>query len=97
MDWCSETSDGVVLSVRAKPRSSRAGIDGFMGDALVVRIRCAPVDGKANKELVETLADEFGLSKSRVEFKSGETSKSKRILLKGVDVSAVMKKLGLGR
>lgn len=95
MDWCSETSEGVVLSVRAKPRSSRAGIDGFMGDALVVRIRCAPVDGKANKELVETLADEFGLSKSRVEFKSGETSKSKRILLKGVDVSAVMKKLGL--
>ena len=95
MDWCSETSEGVVLSVRAKPRSSRAGIDGFMGDALVVRIRCAPVDGKANKELVETLADEFGLSKSRVEFKSGETSKSKRILLKGIDVSAVMKKLGL--
>ena len=95
MDWCSETSDGVVLSVRAKPRSSRAGIDGFMGDALVVRIRCAPVDGKANKELVETLADEFGLSKSRVEFKSGETSKSKRILLKGIDVSAVMEKLGL--
>lgn len=95
MDWCSETAEGVVLSVRAKPRSSRAGIDGFMGDALVVRIRCAPVDGKANKELVETLADEFGLSKSRVEFKSGETSKSKRILLKGIDVSAVMKKLGL--
>ena len=95
MDWCSETSEGVVLSVRAKPRSSRAGIDGFMGDALVVRIRCAPVDGKANKELVETLADEFGLSKSRVEFKSGETSKSKRILLKGIDVSAAMKKLGL--
>ena len=95
MDWCSETAEGVVLSVRAKPRSSRAGIDGFMGDALVVRIRCAPVDGKANKELVETLADEFGLSKSRVEFKSGETSKSKRILLKGIDVSAVMKKLGV--
>ena len=95
MDWCSETAEGVVLSVRAKPRSSRAGIDGFMEDALVVRIRCAPVDGKANKELVETLADEFGLSKSRVEFKSGETSKSKRILLKGIDVSAVMKKLGL--
>ena len=95
MDWCSETSEGVVLNVRAKPRSSRAGIDGFMGDALVVRIRCAPVDGKANKELVETLADGFGLPKSRVEFKSGETSKSKRILLKGIDVAAVMKKLGL--
>lgn len=94
MDWCSDTAEGVVVSVRAKPRSSRAGIDGFMGDALVVRIRCAPVDGKANRELVETLADEFGLPKSRVEFKSGETSKSKRILLKGVDSAAVKARLG---
>lgn len=95
MDWCSETGEGVVISVRAKPRSSRAGIDGFMGDALVVRIRCAPVDGKANKELVETLADEFALPKSRVEFKSGETSKSKRILLKGVDLATVKAKIGM--
>lgn len=95
MDWCSETADGVVLNVRAKPRSSRAGIDGFMGDALVVRIRCAPVDGKANRELVETLADEFALPKSRVEFKSGETSKSKRILLKGVDLATVKAKVGV--
>ncbi len=95
MDWCSETADGVVLNVRAKPRSSRAGIDGFMGDALVVRIRCAPVDGKANRELVETLADEFALPKSRVEFKSGENSKSKRILLKGVDLATVKAKVGV--
>ena len=84
MDWCSETPEGVVLSVRAKPRSSRAGIDGLTGDALAVRIRSAPVDGKANRELIETLADEFDLPKSSVVFKSGETSKTKRILLKGV-------------
>jgi uncharacterized protein (TIGR00251 family) len=93
MDWCTDTADGVVLNVRAKPRSSRAGLDGLFGDALSVRIRCAPVDGKANKELVETLADEFGLPKSRVEFKSGETSKSKRILLKGLDSATVRKRL----
>jgi uncharacterized protein YggU (UPF0235/DUF167 family) len=53
------------------------------------------VDGKANKELVETLADEFALPKSRVEFKSGETSKSKRILLKGVDLATVKAKVGV--
>lgn len=79
-----QTLDGVVVNVRAQPRSSRAGIDGVFGDALKVRIRSAPVDGKANKELVETLADAFGLPKSRVAFKSGETSKTKRILLAGM-------------
>jgi len=59
-----------------------------------VRIRCAPVDGKANKELIETLADAFDVSKSAVEFKSGETSKTKRILVRGItaaDVERVVK------
>ncbi|MBO7482371.1 MAG: YggU family protein [Kiritimatiellae bacterium] len=87
MSWFSETPEGVVLNVKAQPRSSRAGIDGLVGDAVKVRIRSAPVDGKANKELVETLADAFGLPKSRVVFKSGETSKTKRILLSGVQAA----------
>ena len=84
MAYYSETAEGVVLNVRAQPRSSRSGVDGVIGDALKVRIRSAPVDGKANKELVETLADFFGVAKSRVSFVGGETSKSKRILLAGV-------------
>ena len=83
------TSEGVVLNVRAQPRSSRAGIDGLLGDAVKVRIRCAPVDGKANRELIETLAEAFGLPKSRVVFKSGETSKTKRILLVGLNAADV--------
>ena len=87
--YLSETPEGVVLNVRAQPRSSRSGIDGLLGDAVKVRIRCAPVDGKANKELIETLADAFGLPKSAVVFKSGETSKAKRILLRGMEAAKV--------
>ena len=90
-----ETPEGIVLNVKAQPRSSKAGVDGLLGDALKVRIRCAPVDGKANKELVETLADAFGLAKSSVVFKSGETSKTKRLLLRGFfDVEAVKRVCG---
>ena len=95
--YLTETSEGVVLNVRAQPRSSRAGIDGLLGDAVKVRIRCAPVDGKANKELVETLADAFGLAKSAVVFKSGETSKTKRLLLRGVSAAAVAAVVGGAR
>ena len=89
-----ETAEGVIINVRAAPRSSRAGLDGTVGDALKVRIRSAPVDGKANKELIETLADAFGVAKSRVEFKSGETSKTKRILLRGVSAADARRVLG---
>ncbi len=95
MAFYTETPEGVILNVKAQPRSSKAGVDGLLGEAVKVRIKCAPVDGKANKELVETLADVFDLPKSMVLFKSGETSKTKRILLKGVTVSRVKEILGL--
>lgn len=84
MGFYTESSEGVVVNVRAQPRSSRVGVEGVVADALKVRLRSAPVDGKANKELVETVADAFDLPKSRVKFKSGETSKTKRIVLCGV-------------
>ena len=92
--YLTETPEGVILNVRAQPRSSRSGIDGLIGDAVKVRIRCAPVDGKANKELVEMLAEAFDLPKSAVQFKSGETSKTKRILLRGLTAAAVKSVLG---
>ena len=94
--YLTETPEGVILNVRAQPRSSKAGLDGLWGeDAIKVRIRSAPVDGKANKELIETLADAFDVPKSAVEFKGGETSKTKRLLIKGISAATV--KMALGR
>ena len=86
--WFSATPSGAEIAVKAVPRSSKAGIDGLYGDeALKVRIKSAPVDGKANKELVETLAAAFGIPKSAVEIRAGATSKHKRVLLRGVSAA----------
>lgn len=93
MGYFTDSPDGIILSVKAQPRSSKACVDGLIGDAVKVRVRCAPVDGKANKELVETIADAFGLQKSSVLFKSGETSKTKRILLRGLHDAALVRKV----
>ena len=79
----------MVINVRAQPRSSRSGLDGVVGDALKVRVRAAPVDGKANREIVETLADVFGLPRRDVVFKGGEMAKTKRILLRGMTLSGL--------
>lgn len=82
------------MNVRVAPRSSRPGLDGIAGDALKVRVKSAPVDGKANKELLETVAEAFGLAKSRVSFVSGETSKNKKLLLAGVTAREVEEAAG---
>ena len=89
--YCQDTPEGAIVNVKAVPRSSKAGLDGVLGDAVKVRVRSAPVDGKANKELVEVLADAFSLPKASVTFKSGETSKTKRLLLRGVAAETVRK------
>ncbi len=96
MSAFSETPEGVVLNVRAQPRSSRSGLDDATDEYVKVRIRAAPVDGKANMELVETLSDAFDIPKSRIEFKGGETSKTKRILLRGVSAAAVRSVISAG-
>ena len=93
-EFARDTPDGAVVTVRAKPRSSKCGVDGVAGGALAVRVRSAPVDGKANRELVETLSDAFGIPKSRVEFVGGESSKNKRILLRGVSAADARKAIG---
>ena len=96
--WFCETPSGVILNIRAAPRSSRAGIDGFWGeDALRVKIRAAPVEGKANKEMIETLAEAFKVPKSAVSFVGGEASRTKRVLVKGVDAAAAMRLAGGAR
>ena len=84
-EWFSVVPDGIVLNVKAQVRSSKCGLDGVFDNAVKVRVRSAPVDGKANREIVETIADALGVAKSRVEFKSGETSRTKRILVRGMD------------
>ena len=75
----------MIVDVKAVPRSSRSGIDGWIGGALKVRLKSAPVDGKANHELVEVLAKACKIPKANVRWLSGETAKLKRLELVGVD------------
>lgn len=96
VNFFTETEEGVVLNVKAQPRSSRGAVSGLIGDKLKVNIRCAPVDGKANRELIECLADAFGVAKSKVEFVSGESSKTKRILVRGATAADALAVAGKG-
>ena len=88
-----DTPEGAMLEVRASPRSSRQGVEAFDGAVVKVRVRSAPVDGKANKELAEVLSDFFGIPKSAVAIKSGEGSRTKRVLLRGATASAVRERV----
>ena len=56
----SAARDGVLITVRVAPRAARSGIAGTRDDALLVRLNAAPVDGAANAELIDVIADAMG-------------------------------------
>ena len=76
--------DGCVLTLRVVPNARKDGPDGLHGDALKLRLRAPPVDGKANEALVRLLAKLCDLPRSRVVLLAGETSRDKRVLLAGL-------------
>lgn len=69
------------LLVSVTPNAGRTEIVGWKADALKIRVAAPPVDGKANKELIQYLAKNLGVPKSEIEIVSGHTNKRKRIRL----------------
>jgi len=71
----------IEFNLRAKPGSKieRSYIAG--SGELVIQTRARPIEGEANKAIVESVAELFGVSKSQVEIIRGDKSKIKRIKL----------------
>lgn len=78
------TATGVRLSVRVQPRASANEIVGLHGDALKVRLTAPPVEGAANRALVELLAGTFGIPVRAVTIVAGASSRTKVVELDGV-------------
>ena len=74
----------IKITIKVEPRSSKSGIVGPYGDALKVKLTSPPVEGKANKELIEVLAKGFRITKKDIEIISGQSSKNKIVKLNGV-------------
>ena len=58
-----------------------------------IKIAAPPVEGKANKELVEFLSEVLGVSKSHITIEKGLTSRKKLIVVEGVTEAEVTKQL----
>ena len=66
---------GVVITVRVIPRAGKSGVAGTRGEALLVRLRAAPVDDAANEELIEVIATRLDVPRRAVEIISGGRSR----------------------
>jgi uncharacterized protein (TIGR00251 family) len=86
-------AQGVVLSVSAHPGARRNAIRLLPDGRLKVEVSQAPEKGKANKAVVELLAKGLGLKKSQIELLSGESSRQKRLLIRGIETRELTKRI----
>lgn len=81
-----QTPKGLYLRIRLQPRSSRNSVEGVQDNALKIKITAPPVEGEANKALIEYLSKLIGVKKSSLQIDSGEKSKDKRVKVDGVSL-----------
>jgi uncharacterized protein (TIGR00251 family) len=89
------TPNGILLRLRIVPRASRTEIAGLVGGVLRIRLAAAPVDGAANETLIRFLAERISVPRSAVRITTGQTSRSKVVLISGASLEKVQLGLGL--
>ena len=85
----SEAPDGAIVHITVIPRAGRTALVGTRGDALLIRVAAAPVDGAANAELIAFLSTCLGVPKRHIVLIAGEKSRSKRVKVLGVSAATV--------
>jgi uncharacterized protein len=75
------------------PGAGRAGVVGLHDGALRVRVGARPVDGAANRELIDVLARVLGIRPSAVTIAAGASSRAKRVTVAGLDAATVRARL----
>ena len=74
-------ADVTTIRVKVKPGSRLSTLsEGENGD-WVAHLKAPPVDGKANRELIELVADRFGCKRSDVSIKSGAGARIKLVAI----------------
>ena len=79
-----KTPDGILVNIKIVPNSSKNDIV-LEEDFVKVKITAQPIEGKANKALIEFLSKRFKIPKTSIEIVKGETSKEKTLLFKTSD------------
>jgi uncharacterized protein (TIGR00251 family) len=90
----SPSKDGTVITVEVSAGTRRncfpSGFNPWR-KAIGCQVTALPLEGKANKAVIENIAVALNIPLSRVRIVSGSTSTTKRILVMGVDCREICK------
>jgi uncharacterized protein (TIGR00251 family) len=72
-----QNPEAVLLHVRVQPKARANAVKGWHGAALRVSVTAAPEDGKANRAVIDLLAETFDVAPSSISLVRGAASRDK--------------------
>jgi uncharacterized protein len=80
--------NGAAISIHVTPRARKNAIIAINANGIVrIHLTSPPVDGKANRALINYLADVFGVKKTDIEIVAGHNGRDKIVTI--INKSAV--------
>jgi uncharacterized protein (TIGR00251 family) len=81
----------MIIKVHIQPNAKKNEIVGHHGDAIKIKLKAPPVNGKANETLMDFLSEAFNISKRELSIISGQTSRQKLVKIDAeVDLSLLV-------
>jgi uncharacterized protein (TIGR00251 family) len=82
-----DLGSNIIIDIEVTPGSKSISVPSSYNEwrkRIEVKLTKNAQKGKANEQLVECLADLFGISSSNIQINSGATSSKKSLLIRGV-------------
>ena len=67
----------MIIKVKVFPGSKKAHIEKTAEDSFVLNIRKKPIEGEANREVIDMLKEYFGVAKSQIKLIRGFKRRNK--------------------
>ncbi len=96
-DFIRSHARGVLLTLRIQPRSSRDRVEWTGQNGPRMWVKAPPVDSAANKACLRLLAENLGVSRNALSLHSGQTSRTKTILVDGMTPDEIRELISTGR
>ncbi len=81
------------LPIKAVPNAPRNAVAGWVGDALKVKVHAPALEGRANEELCDFLAEALQLPRRAVTLFQGDKSRQKVVQIEGLTLAEVRQRL----
>jgi uncharacterized protein len=82
-------NSGSVITVNVVPRSSKISIAAQSAGYFKIRLTAPPVDGAANDQLRKVIAEKLSISRSKIHFLSGESSRTKQLKIDELELETI--------